>query len=84
MLQAGRHGIHFKGILGFGEGQEYLEGSYRVVVPDLRGYGKSSLPAGSRETRLGTFAADTTADRLGARGDGAIRPRGTYKDDHGI
>ncbi|HKW87502.1 MAG TPA: alpha/beta fold hydrolase [Candidatus Acidoferrales bacterium] len=46
---------------------EYLSANYRVVVPDLRGYGKSSLPEGSRETRLETFAADNLAlmDSLG-------------------
>ncbi|HKW35254.1 MAG TPA: alpha/beta fold hydrolase [Candidatus Acidoferrum sp.] len=46
---------------------EYLSANYRVVVPDLRGYGKSSLPEGSRETRLETFAPDNLAlmDSLG-------------------
>ncbi|MBI1740696.1 MAG: alpha/beta fold hydrolase [Acidobacteriales bacterium] len=45
----------------------FLKATYRVVVPDLRGYGKSSLPAGCRETRLETFAADNLAlmDALG-------------------
>jgi pimeloyl-ACP methyl ester carboxylesterase len=47
---------------------EFLQASYRVVVPDLRGYGASSLPDG-RETRLETFAADNLAlmDSLGIR-----------------
>jgi 3-oxoadipate enol-lactonase len=40
---------------------ELLRARYRVVVPDLRGYGKSSLPPGCRETRLETFAADNLA-----------------------
>jgi pimeloyl-ACP methyl ester carboxylesterase len=46
---------------------EFLKASYRIVVPDLRGYGKSSLPDGCRETRLETFAADNLAlmDTLG-------------------
>jgi pimeloyl-ACP methyl ester carboxylesterase len=47
---------------------EFLKASYRVVVPDLRGYGTSSLPD-CRETRLETFAADNLAlmDSLGIR-----------------
>jgi len=46
-----------------------LKRSHRVVVPDLRGYGRSSLPIGSRETRLETFAEDNLAlmDALGIR-----------------
>jgi pimeloyl-ACP methyl ester carboxylesterase len=41
----------------------------RVIVPDLRGYGKSVLPEDCRETRLETFAADNLAlmDFLGVR-----------------
>ena len=48
---------------------DFLKPSYRVVVPDLRGYGKTSLPCGSRETKLETFAADNLAliDALGIR-----------------
>jgi pimeloyl-ACP methyl ester carboxylesterase len=48
---------------------EYLRDNYRVVVPDLRGYGKTPLPDDSRETRLETFAADNLAlmDSLGIR-----------------
>jgi 3-oxoadipate enol-lactonase len=48
---------------------ESLQATYRVIVPDLRGYGKSSLPEGCHETRLETFAADNLAlmDTLGAR-----------------
>jgi 3-oxoadipate enol-lactonase len=44
-----------------------LSANRRVLVPDLRGYGRSSLPAGSRETRLETFASDNLAlmDALG-------------------
>ena len=35
-----------------------LKAEHRVVVPDLRGYGESSLPAGCQETTLiGTEAA---------------------------
>ena len=47
---------------------EFLQASYRVVVPDLRGYGASSLPD-CRETRLEMFAADNLAlmDSLGIR-----------------
>src|SRR5262249_5940117 len=37
---------------------EYLRASYRVIVPDLRGYGRSPLPNGFRETHLEAFAAD--------------------------
>lgn len=40
---------------------EFLKSKYRVVVPDLLGYGKSLLPDGKRETRLETFAADNLA-----------------------
>ena len=48
---------------------KYLKDRYRVVVSDLRGYGKSSLPNDSPETRLETFAADNLAlmDFLGIR-----------------
>jgi pimeloyl-ACP methyl ester carboxylesterase len=49
---------------------DFLKAKRRVVVPDLRGYGRSSLPAATcRETRLETFAADTLAvmDALGIR-----------------
>jgi len=46
-----------------------LSGNHRVLVPDLRGYGRSSQPFGSRETRLETFASDNLAliDALGIR-----------------
>ncbi len=40
---------------------ERLKAGHRVVVPDLRGYGNSSLPIGRRETTLETFAADNLA-----------------------
>jgi pimeloyl-ACP methyl ester carboxylesterase len=40
---------------------EFLVERYRVVVPELRGYGRSRLPAGSRETKLETFVADCLA-----------------------
>jgi len=48
---------------------DFLKADYRVVVPNLRGYGQSSLANGSRETRLETFAADNLAlmDALGVR-----------------
>src|SRR5258707_5953629 len=48
---------------------EFLKASCRAVVPDLRGYGSSALPAGCRETRLESFAADNLAlmDALGIR-----------------
>lgn len=46
---------------------EFLGAGHRVIVPDLRGYGQSSIVAGVRETKLETFAADSFAlmDRLG-------------------
>ena len=40
---------------------EFLKSEYRVLAPDLLGYGKSPLPQGKRETRLETFAADNLA-----------------------
>lgn len=48
---------------------EVLQKDYRIIAPDLRGYGNSPLPEDSRETRLETFAADTLglADVLGVR-----------------
>ncbi len=48
---------------------DFLKRRYRVIVPDLRGYGQSSLPAGCRVTRLETFATDNLAlmDHLGIR-----------------
>jgi len=48
---------------------ELLRSRFRVIVPDLRGYGESPLDNGSRETRLETFAADNLAlmDALGIR-----------------
>lgn len=46
---------------------EFLRAGRRVIVPDLRGYGQSSIVAGARETTLDTFAADSFAlmDHLG-------------------
>ena len=48
---------------------EFLESSYRVIVPDLRGYGKSGITAAATETTLERFAADGLAlmDFLGIR-----------------
>jgi 3-oxoadipate enol-lactonase len=48
---------------------EAFRGQYRVIAPDLRGYGRSPLPDQHRETRLDVFAADCLAllDALGAR-----------------
>lgn len=48
---------------------EFLESSHRVIVPDLRGYGKSGIAADATETRLERFAADALAlmDFLGIR-----------------
>jgi len=48
---------------------EHLRPRFRVIVPDLRGYGESTLDDDSRETRLKTFAADNLAlmDALGIR-----------------
>jgi len=48
---------------------DFFNARYRVLVPDLRGYGKTSLPDGQRETRLETFAADNLAlaNALGVR-----------------
>src|SRR5262249_15055261 len=37
-----------------------LRSRYRIIAPDLRGYGQSSLPI-DRETRLETFASDCLA-----------------------
>ena len=47
--------------------REWLSQGYRVIVPDLRGYGHSALSRDSHETRLETFAADNLAlmDALG-------------------
>lgn len=46
-----------------------LREGYRVITPDLRGYGRSALPDGVRETPLETLAADHLAllDALGIR-----------------
>lgn len=46
---------------------ESLHSRHRVIVPDLRGYGQSVIPAGATETRLEQFAADNLAlmDALG-------------------
>lgn len=48
---------------------DFLKSRYRVIVPDLRGYGSSSLPAGCRVTTLETFSTDNLAlmDCLGIR-----------------
>jgi pimeloyl-ACP methyl ester carboxylesterase len=45
---------------------DFLKDRYRVVVPDLRGYGATQLPSGKRETLLEDFAGDllALADRL--------------------
>ena len=45
---------------------DLLASNYRVIVPDLRGYGQTPLPAGKRETLLDDFAEDilTLADLL--------------------
>ncbi len=40
---------------------EFLSPSYRVVVPELRGYGLSPLPVGKRVTLLDDFAQDILA-----------------------
>jgi pimeloyl-ACP methyl ester carboxylesterase len=40
---------------------EFLRSRYRLVVPELRGYGAASLPAGTRVTLLDDFAADILA-----------------------
>jgi len=47
----------------------FLMANHLVVAPDLRGYGKTALPIGERETRLETFAADSLAlmEALGVR-----------------
>ncbi len=62
------HGHPFNGTMWHPQ-VEFLKTGYRVVVPDLRGYGKSSLPDECRETKLETFAADNLAlmDALGIR-----------------
>jgi 3-oxoadipate enol-lactonase len=40
---------------------ELLSPKYRVIVPELRGYGKTPLPAGKRITLLDDFAEDILA-----------------------
>lgn len=62
------HGHPFNHTM-WGPQAEFLKSEYRVVAPDLLGYGKSPLPQGTRETRLETFAADNLAlaDVLGIR-----------------
>jgi len=48
---------------------ESLEAAFRVVAPDLRGYGQSALPNGARVTTLDALARDCLAllDALGVR-----------------
>lgn len=48
---------------------EFLDSCHRVIVPDLRGYGKSGIAAHATETKLEQFAADGLAlmDFLGIR-----------------
>lgn len=48
---------------------EFLASAHRVIVPDLRGYGKSGIAADATEVRLERFAADGLAlmDFLGIR-----------------
>ena len=48
---------------------ESLETEFRVIAPDLRGYGQSSLPNGTRVTTLDSHARDclTLLDALGIR-----------------
>lgn len=48
---------------------ESLASEYRVIAPDLRGYGQSSLPNGARVTTLDSHARDclTLLDALGIR-----------------
>jgi 3-oxoadipate enol-lactonase len=40
---------------------DFLSPSYRVIVPELRGYGVTPLPAGKRVTLLDDFAQDILA-----------------------
>jgi pimeloyl-ACP methyl ester carboxylesterase len=40
---------------------EFLAPNYRVIVPDLRGYGTTPLPPGKQVTLLDDFAADILA-----------------------
>jgi pimeloyl-ACP methyl ester carboxylesterase len=40
---------------------EFLSPNYRVIVPELRGYGVTPLPAGKRVTLLDDFAEDILA-----------------------
>lgn len=46
---------------------EFLRARYRIIAPDLRGYGETASAAGATETRLEQFAADNLAlmDSLG-------------------
>jgi 3-oxoadipate enol-lactonase len=48
---------------------EAFRRQYRVIAPDLRGYGRSPLPDQHRETHLDVFAADCLAllDALGVQ-----------------
>jgi 3-oxoadipate enol-lactonase len=50
---------------------ESLASEYRVVAPDLRGYGQSSLPNGTRVTTLDPHARDCPR----AAPEGAARQR---------
>lgn len=40
---------------------EFLRNRYRLIVPELRGYGATSLPAGKNTTLLDDFAEDIVA-----------------------
>lgn len=62
------HGHHFNRTM-WAPQIEFLHHRHRIIVPDLRGYGQSTIPAGTTETRLEQFAADSLAlmDTLGIR-----------------
>jgi pimeloyl-ACP methyl ester carboxylesterase len=53
---------------------EFLRNDFRVVVPDLRGYGKTALPNGCRMTTLASFAGDCLRllDALGIQEAGVV------------
>ncbi|MCK1795939.1 alpha/beta hydrolase [Streptomyces sp. XM4193] len=61
------HGHPFDHTLWEPQARALAGAGHRVIVPDLRGYGRSALPAGAERTHLSDFADDLVAllDRLG-------------------
>ncbi|CAM5451668.1 alpha/beta hydrolase [Streptomyces spiroverticillatus] len=64
------HGHPFNRTLWAPQVRELAAHGYRVLTPDLRGYGDSRLPAGTHATPLSVFADDLAAllDHLGLPG----------------